>query len=164
MIKFQIMRFFLMICIVIGCFSSCDYMSFTKKKDPLQTLDTIIDFSSVDMPPKFAACSSIIDKQQLFSCFGKEMHVFISKQLEKTNLKVKKSLDETLEIKLKINNRGQVILESISTSELVSSQLPELTQLIQKAVSDLPQLQPALKRGIPVATEYILPLRIKLAE
>lgn len=160
MINSQIMRFFMVLCCIAYFFTSCDYLSFKKKEDPMQTLDTIIDFSSVDTPPTFDACNSLIDKQEQLDCFGKELHKHISSSLIQSEFIVKKSIDETIEIKLQITNKGIVVLQAIQSSERVKKELPELENLIKESVKKFPTIYPAIKRDIPVTTEYIIPIRI----
>ena len=42
----------------------------------------------------------------------------------------------------------------------IKTHFPEIYISIKKMVTDLPKLSPALKRGIPVNTEYKLPIHI----
>ena len=60
-------RVFLLLLGLFLCFS-CDRFSFTKR-NPMQALDTVVDFSLVDTFPYFKNCDSIFDTAQKSDCF-----------------------------------------------------------------------------------------------
>lgn len=143
--------------------TSCDKFSFTKNKN-LQQLDTIVDFTSVDLSPSFKICDSIIDKIEKSDCFRNTIHQKIGEELLLHSLSVKDSINETVYVDLIINDKGEIIFKELQSSEIIKMELPELDSIIHISVNNLPKIYPAIKRGIPVATEYQLPIKIVLKE
>jgi hypothetical protein len=152
--------------ILIVFFTSCDKFSYKKysKRSAELTLDTIIDFSSVDISPSFKICDSLIDKQQKSDCFRNTIHQKIGAELKKHTFTIQDSINELVQVNLLINTKGKVVLETISSSENIKKQLPKLDSILALSITKLTAVYPAIKRGIPVTTKYKLPIRIQLKE
>jgi hypothetical protein len=145
---------------VLLCFS-CDYFSFEKNKNE-DKLDMNIDYSSVDSSPSFKVCDSIIDKAKKTICFRTTIREEISKSLAKYSIKVKKPVDETIVVTITIQSNKQVKLSKLEASDSLLPEISDLKEMIEKSIDELPEIYPAIKRSIPVTTEYKLPIRIKL--
>ena len=141
--------------------TSCEYFNFNKKSK-LQEVDTSIDFSTVDVFPTFEACKSFIDKAEKTTCFRNTIHKHISENLAKHQLEVKNPIDETIQVSVLINNKGDVSIQKISSSEMLKKEFPAIDSLITISLQDLPKLFPATKRGIPVTTQYQIPIQIQV--
>lgn len=142
-------------------FTSCEYISFEKNKN-IEKIDMDVDFTSVDVSPSFKVCDSLIDKDKKNSCFRSTIREEIANSLAKYSIKVKQPLDETITVTIIINSNKQVNLANIGASESLRKEIPALDEMIEKSIADLPDIYPAIKRGIPVTTQYQLPIRIKL--
>ena len=153
--RFRVLSLFLLI--LIG--TSCEYLNLSKKSN-LQEIDTIIDFSSVDVFPTFDACKSYIDKEKKTNCFRNTIHKHISENLAKHQLEVKNPVNETINVIVLINNKGAISIQKISSSEKLKKEIPIIDSLLKISIKDLPKLFPATKRGIPVATQYQIPIQI----
>jgi len=153
--RFRIISLFLLISIC----TSCDFFNL-KKKSQLQQLDTIIDFNSVDVSPSFAVCDSIFEKAAKDKCFRITIHKHISESLSKHKLEVRKAINETIQLVVVIDNKGNTIANQIAVSDSLKITIPVIDSLIRVSVQNLPKLFPATKRGIPVATQYQIPIQI----
>ncbi|WP_445747492.1 hypothetical protein [Polaribacter sp.] len=156
------MRVFFVVFILIFC-SSCDYFPLSKKQQ-LPDLDTIINFNEVDFSPSFAICDSLLEKEAKSVCFRTNIHQKIGEELQKQVFTIKDSVDEMVTVHLLIDAKGVVTLEQMEATEIIKEQLPELDSLLTISIQNLPKIYPAIKRGIPVKTKYILPIRIQLKE
>lgn len=154
--RFLSLSVLLMFCI------SCDTF-FTKKKLSSKDLDSIINFSKVDVSPSFSECDSLLDNAKT-DCFRNTIRSKIANELTKHKIKIKNSVDETIQVHLLISTKGKVSLQKISASKTIESEIPNLDSLLKITVEKLPKLTPANKRGIPVNTQYQLPIRVKLSE
>lgn len=143
--------------------ASCDKFSLSKKEE-LQKIDTIVDFTSVDFSPSFKICDSLIDKAKKANCFRKTLHQKIRVELQNHSFTVKDSINETVLVNVLINTKGKIILEKIKSSQKIKDQLSELDSILKICVNNLPVIYPAIKRGIPVTTKYQLPIKIVLKE
>lgn len=154
--------------ILIFFVSSCDKLSFSNK-DSNQVMDTLVDFTSVDFTsvdfsPSFKVCDSLIDKSKKSDCFRHTIHQKIGVELQNFSLVIKDSIDEVVYVDILINSKGNIILKKITSSQNIKQQLPQLDSLLKLSVKKISSIRPAIKRGIPVSTEYKLPIRILVKE
>ncbi|MBV1887939.1 MAG: hypothetical protein KUG51_01490 [Urechidicola sp.] len=149
--------------LVAFCCSLLVSCQFFKKKELSEDaiIDTIVDYNTVDIFPLFPDCDSIPsqEKQKICSQIKLSEHLYAS--LAKTEISTSKSINDTLLIFLRIDSEGLVSLTNLKTSSIIKEQIPTLDSLMANSVQKLPQLKPAIKRGIPVATEFTLPIVIK---
>ena len=159
------LRVFSFLIIIVFC-TSCNYFSTTKNKNASikNSLDTIVDVSSVDVSPSFPVCDSIIEKTEKTTCFRTTIHKLITEKLSENQLTIKDTIDETITIHLLINSKGNIVFKELQSSERIKNDFPQLEILLKTSVESLSKIYPATKRGIPVTTQYILPIRIKLEE
>ncbi len=146
---------------VLSLFNSCDKLPLVKKSK-LKQIDTIVNFSSVDLSPSFTECNSIIEKQEKSNCFRKTIHQKIGASMSKHQLESVFDIDETIMVDLLVSAQGKIELQAINNSDELDENLPELDSIIKLCISELPKVLPATKRGIPVATQYQLPIKISL--
>jgi hypothetical protein len=151
--------FILLICSFLVL--SCSYIEKNTKRAPIQKIDTIIDFNNVDAYPLFPNCADIPsrDKQQI--CFQIEMSQHIYASLEEFKLSVKDSVNDTILVKLKIDASGKTTLSNIIISDKTRELLPQFDSILRVGLLNLPTLEPAIKRAMPVSTEFTLPIVIK---
>lgn len=154
------MRNFFLLYIVF-CFVSCDYLSSQKYKNDEQIMKEL-DYTTVDVSPSFKVCDTIIDKERKTACFGSNMRREIFSSLSNHSITVKNSIDETIVVSIVIQSNRQVKLSAIKASDHLFSEIPNLRKMIEKSIEDLPEIYPAIKRGIPVTTAYTLPIKISL--
>ena len=151
---YRLLFSFLWMLICTSCTSG-----FFSKSNTDQALDTIIDFTKVDVSPSFNVCKRLLDKAKT-DCFRINIQKFFIKRLQELNLIADNRIDETVYVVLTVNEKGRVSLKELVLSDAMLSHFPTIDLSIKEMVMDLPKLSPALKRGIPVNTEYKLPIHI----
>lgn len=151
------LRVFSFLILIVFC-TSCDYISSSKKEK--QPLDTIIDFTKVDVSPSFSICNELLDEAKT-NCFRENMYKQMTKKMYDFSFATEETIDETITVVLLINNKGTVSLQVIECSDFIKDEIPDLQYYIESSIQNLPKLSPAIKRGIPVATQYKLPIRIQ---
>ena len=139
---------------------SCEFFQKKELSNDL-VIDTVIDYNSVDVFPLFPKCDSIPsqEKQKICSQIKLSEHIYAS--LVSISITTSKRVSDTLMITLNIDKAGKVSLSNIKSSVLIQQQIPNLDSLIISGIGSLPLLKPAIKRGMPVATEFTLPIVIK---
>jgi len=144
-------------------FTSCDYFPSTSStsKSNIQVLDTVIDFTSVDVYPIFSDCENYAENTNQKQCFEETLTNLLSDSLLKTELKVKEEVNDTALIDILIDNSGKVSVVKINSSESIKKQLPKLDTIIRQSVAELPTIKPAVKRGIFVNSQYRLAIVIE---
>ena len=153
--RFRILSLFLLI--LVG--TSCDFFNLNKKSQ-LQEVDTIINFSSVDSSPTFESCKEFIEKEAKRNCFRKTIYTHVSKSLAKHTFKVRKPINEVIKVDVIIDSKGNATVLRVVSSDLIKVSIKGLDSLVGVSVADLPKLFPATKRGIPVTTQYQIPIQI----
>lgn len=150
------------ICLTIICcffLLSCEF--FQKKELPKDAImDTIINYNAVDVFPLFPKCDSIPSQQKQKLCTQIKLSEYIYATLSKSDIITTRKVNDTVLIGLRIDNTGRAFLTNIKASAHIQNQIPLLDSLIETSVNELPQLKPAIKRGIPVSTEFSLPIII----
>ena len=147
--------FFLLL--IISCTSCTNTLS--SKTDTSQELDTIVDFSRVDVSPYFKACEKLLDASRT-RCFRIKIQKYFTKELKELELSSNETINETISVILLVDKNGKVSLKELIVSDIITNNFPNFKEAIHQMVIHMPKLHPALKRGIPVATEYKLPINI----
>ncbi len=157
------MRHFFVALLVFLC-CSCEYFNVKKTsseailKEDLKTFN----WNDVDTYPSFANCDSLTIKQEQKGCFESTLYFEISEFLEKQNIVVTQDINDTLHLKLKISNKGEITLIEAKIDTLTKMQIPEIEVLLAKGVKRLPEIHSATKQGQPVTTEFEMPVIIKV--
>lgn len=141
--------------------TSCDYFFPKKASQNTPTIDTVIDFTTVDAYPLFPACARIPDRAKQKICFQIKMAEHINNLLKKQSLKTKTATNDTLLVTLKVLKSGKTQFIKVSSKSNNKDYEKLLDNLLKKAADKLPTLQPAIKRGMPVTTQFELPVIIK---
>lgn len=139
-------------------FVSCDFFSFSQRENS-QAIDTVIDFSKVDTSPSFSNCKNLIEEAKL-NCFRRELQKRITRDLLEYSFSSEESINEKIFIYLIIDEKGNFKLEEISSTEVVEEEFPELDSILKTSIKKLPRITPGVKRGVPVRTQYQLPIKI----
>ena len=121
-----------------------------------------INWNEVDVYPGFKNCEAVIKKVQQKTCFQKTLTSSFYKYLQEKTPKVNQAINDTVFLSLSISNVGQINLTKIEGDALIFDLIPKLKQWLQESVKQLPKASPASKRGIPVATQFKLPIIIKI--
>lgn len=145
--------------ILIGCCVSCNY-STTNKKNTTESLDTIVDFSTVDVSPSFKECEQLLGNEKT-SCFRNSVQEKFTKGLKQYAFSSEADIEETILVVITINHKGKIGITEVQSSEFIQEKLPNLSDILGQMVDSLPKLFPATKRGIPVTVQYELPIEIK---
>lgn len=153
MLKRFLYIFFSAICIV-----SCNFIEQNSKKKTLLKVDTIVDFNSVDAFPLFPDCTKIPSREKQQICFQLEMAQHIYASLKEYSLNASEVVNDTVYVKLIVGASGETSLSEIQISEETNKLLPEFDSIVEVSLKSLPKLQPAIKRNMPVATEFTLPI------
>lgn len=116
-----------------------------------------ITWDDVDAYPLLNTCKSESFEEER-ACFISEIQAKVAVNLE---LYINENdIYELEDFKLQIHvNTNRVLAFSFLQNQF-SEQHPELSTYLQRALDSLQVKEPALKRGIPVSTSFILPVQI----
>jgi hypothetical protein len=145
-------------------FTSCKYFD---KKEPIkkQLLDKeikAIDWSSVDEYPTIEACDSIGDTAEKQRCFFDYLSSLIQEKLAVDTPAVKNAKCDSINVKVTIFPDAQLQFETVLQDQDSLSNGSKIDSIIKARLVDFPKISPAIKRGIPVKTQFILPVILKV--
>ena len=138
--------------------TSCDYFSqnTTTSTSNLQVLDTVIDYTSVDVYPIFSDCENYAETDSQKRCFETSITEKLAEILSKNELIVNNEVNDTTSIDILIDSTGKASLMTINSPASIVQELPNLESVIREGINQLPTMKPALKRGMFVKSQYRL--------
>jgi len=140
---------------------SCSYFENISKQKPILEVDTIVDFNTVDAFPLFPNCKDIPSREKQRICFQLEMSQHIYASLKEIQINAKEVINDTVLVKLRIDILGKTNLSAIQISVNTKELIPKFDSILKVSLQNLPILQPAIKRDMPVTTEFTLPIILK---
>jgi hypothetical protein len=149
------MRNIILYLFILFTFGACQYF---EKKVPQKEalLDKELDkinWYEVDEFPNVLQCDSLTDKSLRKACFFNFMSQTVQEKLSPDSIKVLYPKSDTLQIKVTISPEAVLHFESLSTPDK-----PKIDSLLKLHLSNFPKVEPAIKRGIKVTSQFILPV------
>ena len=144
--------------------TSCNY--FEKKKvypdDLLEEELQTFNWNEVDTYPTFSSCDSITVKEDNKMCFQNTLIGSVNQFLEAQNIVVSNDVNDTIRLKIIIDNKGILKVESIKRQPEIAVQIPEIDSLLRQSLKGIPKIFPAIKRGQQVTTAFELPVIVRI--
>ncbi len=144
--------------------TSCNY--FEKKKvypeDLLEEELQTFNWNEVDTYPTFSNCDSITVKEDSKACFQNTIIGSVNQFLEAQNIVVSNDINDTIRLKIIIDNKGVLEIESIQIQPETIVQIPEIESLLRQSLKSIPKIYPAIKRNQQVTTAFELPVIVKI--
>ena len=143
--------------------SSCQYFETDKisKETFYQEELKTIDWKDVDQYPAFPQCESFTDKAEQKSCFENALSSHLRQAFTNHNAIAVRDLNDTVTLKFSISNNGKLSIMEMQITETIKAEFPLLHNWLEESIDTLSLVAPAYKRGIPVATQFTLPIIIK---
>lgn len=120
-----------------------------------------INWKEVTVYPSVAECDSILDKEQKKECFFNYLSQFIQQKITPDSLTVNTKSIDTIDVKVTVFADSKITFEPLFTSDSSSYNKVKIDSVIKSRLVDFPKIEPAQKEGIPVKTQFILPVIIK---
>jgi len=153
------------VCLLILLFAtSCNY--FEKKKvypeDLLEEELQTFNWNEVDTYPTFTDCEYMTSRADSRMCFQNTLITNVNRYLEAQNLVVSNDVNDTITLKIKIDNLGLLEIESINIQPETIQEIPEIDSLLRQSLQHVPKIFPAIKRGQQVTTAFELPVIVRI--
>ncbi|RAV30917.1 hypothetical protein [Sinomicrobium soli] len=136
-----------------------------KKRAPADDLvrDEIknIDWNDVDRYPLFEECDENSSKAEQKSCFESHFVNYLYTGMNEHHIVVHGTVEDTIYVRFLIARTGEISVAEIESPGLWRRKVPHLDSIVCSGLEKVPKPYPALKRNIPVATKYRLPLVLK---
>lgn len=155
---------YLVFVLLFCSFYSCNYYE-KKKLDSdtilMEELKTF-NWNEVDRYPNFENCENSIDFQDSKNCFEQTITTHISEYFGTQNIIVTQTVSDTIRIDLLVSNNGELQISKIQTQEVTRAEIPDLDSILNRSLTGLPKLYPAIKRSQQVQTAFQLPIILRV--
>lgn len=143
-------------------FASCNFSGnrVPSKEDLLKKELEAINWKEVDEFPSVANCESLDDKTQRNQCFFEFITQTIQEKLSSDTLSVLYPKLDTISVKVTVMPNSELIFEPMP-QDSTAFDVIKIDSILRSRLTDFPKINPALKRGIPVKTQFILPVILK---
>ena len=145
-------------------FNSCQYFDkqIPSEKELLQKELKSINWKEVDEYPSVVDCEKIEDKKQRQQCFFEVLTQLIQEKLSVDTLSVLYPELDTIEVKVTVFPNATLQFEPQFPKDSVTYDKIKIDSILKARLVDFPKINPAIKRGIPVKTQFILPVILKV--
>jgi hypothetical protein len=145
-------------------FNSCQYFDkqVPSENDLLQKELKAINWKEVDEFPSVTECEKIENKTQREQCFFEVMTQLIQERLSVDTLSVLYPELDTIEVKVTVFPNSRIIFEPLFPKDSVAYDTVKIDSILKARLVGFPKVNPAIKRGIPVKTQFILPVILKV--
>ena len=123
-----------------------------------------INWNEVDAYPTVSSCEAITDKEAQKQCFFDFLIQHIQQRISIDTLHILYPEVDTISVKVTIQPDASIVFETQKPTEAVSYDIEVIDSILQNRLSDFPKIEPAIKRGIKVKSQFVLPVIIKVEE
>lgn len=154
---------FIALFLILVCVTSCDYFRkpVPSKEVLLENELKAIDWNKVDQYPSIVECENIDDKTQRQQCFFEYLTSLIQQKLSQDTLPFPGIDIDTIIVKVTVFPDATIDFEPQFPKDSVVYDKIKIDSLLTEKLKGFPRINPALKRGIPVKTQFILPVILK---
>lgn len=153
--------YFLLLFILV---TSCQYFEkqVPSEKELLQKELKAINWKEVDEYPSFVDCDKLEDKTKRQNCFFTFLTQLIQEKLQVDTLSILYPELDTIEVKVTVFPDSRMQFEPQFPKDSVAYDTIKIDSILHARLVDFPKVNPAFKQGIPVKTQFILPVIIKV--
>jgi hypothetical protein len=150
--------------LVFILFNSCQYFDkqVPTEKELLEKELKTINWKEVDEYPSVVDCEKIENKTERQQCFFDILTQLIQQKLSVDTLAVLYPELDTIEVKVTVFPNATIKFEPQFPKDSVAYDKIKIDSILQARLIDFPKVNPAIKRGIPVKTQFILPVILKV--
>ena len=142
---------------------SCQYLEkkVPNEKELLDKQMKEINWNEVDEYPSVADCEKLKDVAQRKQCFFEFLTTTIQQKLAIDTLSTMFPKLDTIEVKVTVFPNANLEFEPQFPKDSVAYDTIKIDSILRVRLVDFPKVNPAIKRGIPVKTQFVLPVIIK---
>lgn len=155
-------KFFALLTLLL--LQSCNYFEkqVPSEKELLDKQLKEINWQEVDEYPSVVECELLTDEAQRKQCFFEFLTSTIQEKLSVDTLSILYPELDTIEVKVTVYPNATLEFEPQFPKDSVAYDKVKIDSILHARLIDLPKVNPALKRGIPVKTQFILPVILKV--
>jgi len=148
---------------VITLIQSCQYFekNVPNKEELLQKELKKINWEEVDEFPSTIHCDSITNKAQRKQCFFDFMSTELQMKLANDTIRTYYKGLDTLQVKVMVLSNAKISFKSHFETDSLPFDKKKADSVLQSKLIGFPLVEPAIKRGMKVKSEFVIPVFIK---
>jgi len=123
-----------------------------------------INWSEVDQYPSIFQCDGNLDIEQQKQCFFDNLVQTIQERIGVDTIQVMYPEVDTIDVKVTINADSTLKFEAQQPKDSITYDFVKIDSILKNRLADFPRVEPAIKRGIKVKTQFVVPVIIKVTE
>ncbi|RZJ59807.1 MAG: hypothetical protein EOO45_25170 [Flavobacterium sp.] len=145
---------------------SCRYFDskVPSEEELLQKRLDEINWSEVSTYPSIAECEGVLDKEQKKECFFSSMTRLVQEKLDTDTIAMLYPEIDTIMVKVTVFPDASLKFEPQMTKDSVAYNRVKIDSILKSRLADFPKIEPAQKEGVPVTTQFILPVILNLEQ
>ena len=142
--------------------TSCQFFDkqVPSKKVLLQKQLKAINWNEVDEYPSISACEKIENKTIQKQCFFEFLTQIIQQKLSVDTLSMLYPERDTINVKVTVFPNATIQFDPQFPADSLGYDTVKIDSILRTRLVDFPKINPALKRGVPIKTQFILPVII----
>jgi hypothetical protein len=144
---------------------SCQYFEkqVPDEKELLEQELKKINWEEVDEFPSVLQCDTIKDAEIKRQCFFDYMTQTIQERIGIDTLSFEYPEIDTINVKITVNPDSSLQFETLYPNDSIALvDKTKIDSILTSRLSDFPKVEPAIKRGVKVKTQFVLPVIIKM--
>ena len=144
---------------------SCQYFEkeVPNEKELLEQELKKINWDEVDEFPSVLQCDTIKDAEIKRQCFFDYMAQTIQERIGIDTLRIEYPEIDTINVKVTVNPDSSLQFETQYPNDSIAlGDKTKIDSILTSRLSDFPKVEPAIKRGVKVKTQFVLPVIIKM--
>lgn len=121
-----------------------------------------INWKELTNYPSIAECDSITEKQQRKECFFETMARLVQEKLDADTIAVLYPQLDTINVEVTVYADSHLEFKPQFEQDSLASAGIAIDSILKNRLVDFPKIEPAQKEGIPVTTQFILPVIINV--
>ena len=159
------MRKIIQLLFLLLAIQSCQYFDkqVPNEKELLEQELKKINWDEVDEFPSVLQCDTIKDAEIKRQCFFDYIAQTIQERIGIDTLRVEYPEIDTINVKITVNPDSSLQFETQYPNDSIAlADKTKIDSILTSRLSDFPKVEPAIKRGVKVKTQFVLPVIIKM--
>lgn len=146
--------------LTIALLSSCQYFDkqVPTEEELLEKRRKEINWKEVTVYPSVAECDAILDKEERKECFFSSMTRLVQEKLAAGSPEGFTGVTDTIQVMVTVNPDATLEFEPQFPQDSIAYNKIKIDSILKARLVDFPQVEPAQKEGVPVKTQFILPV------
>ena len=117
-----------------------------------------INWNQVDEYPTVEKCDSLVNKSLRKQCFFDYMTNVIQQKLDGDSIKTSHLKSDTIQVVVTVLTNATVQFKSKFSKDSLVFNEQRIDSILKLKLTDFPKINPAIKQGIPVKSQFVLPV------